>query len=94
MKIKTNSNDVFRYVVGNTLRDPVESCIDSENRYEVFDNGIFDHTTKQILVQNSSFVDFCEAVSNLKSKASQLPTEEIFFHCKSLSSVPIEINLG
>lgn len=94
MKIKINSNDVFRYVVGNTSKDPIESCIDFNNRYEVMDFGIFDHITKEILVQNSSFVDFCQAVSNLRNRSSQLSTEEIFLHCKNLSSVPIETNLG
>lgn len=92
--IKLDPNDLFRYVVGNTLRDPIEACIDSENRYEVFDSGIFDHTTKQILIQDSSFVDFCTAVSELKSIVGQLSTEEIISRCKDFSSISIKINLG
>ena len=94
MTIQVDSNDLFRYVVGNTLRDPIEACIDSENRYEVFDAGIFDHTTKQILTQDRYFTDFCAAVSNLKNTASQLSREELSLRCRDFSLIPIEINLG
>lgn len=94
MTIQADFNDLFRYVVGNTLRDPIEAYIDSENRYEVFDAGIFDHATKQILIQDRSFVDFCTAVSSLKSSAPQLSREDISLRCKDLSLVPLEINLG
>lgn len=94
MTIQVDSNDLFRYVVGNTLRDPIEACIDSENRYEVFDAGIFDHTTKQILTQDRYFTDFCTAVSNLKNTASQLSREELSLRCRDFSLIPIEINLG
>ena len=94
MTIQVDFNDLFRYVVGNTLRDPIEACIDSENRYEVFDSGIFDHTAKQILAQDRYFFDFCTAVSNLKSIASQLSREELSLRCRDLSLVPLEINLG
>lgn len=93
MIIQVDYNDLFRYVVGNTLRDPIESVIDFENRYEVFDGGIFDHSSKTLLKQDSGFVDFCSAVSKLKSIAGKLSREELSLRCRDFSLVSIEINL-
>ena len=40
VNIKVNSHDIFNFVVGNSVFDPIERCIDP-TRYEVFDNFVY-----------------------------------------------------
>lgn len=94
MKIKIDSNDVFRYVVGNTSRDPIESCIDFDNRYEVMDFGIFDHARKQMLEQGKSFLDFSSGVSSLRSSYASFDRDSLISKCESLCRDLVEIDLG
>lgn len=94
MKIKINSNDVFRYVVGNTSKDPIESCIDFDNRYEVMDFGIFDHAKKVLIKQGEGFNKFSSSVSSLRSSYSSFDRETLISKCESLCGDLVEVNLG
>ena len=46
VNIKVNSHDIFNFVVGNSVFDPIERCIDP-TRYEVFDGFVYDSKTKE-----------------------------------------------
>jgi hypothetical protein len=91
VKVVTDKNDIFRYVVGNTLRHPIECCIDFEDRYEVFDFGIYDHFLKKTFEQNSSYKTFCSSVSSLKSSAPNLKGEEVQSLCENLSKSVLDV---
>ena len=43
-RIKVKKEDIFLYVVGNSLFDPIERCIGFD-RYEAFDTFIYDNET-------------------------------------------------
>jgi len=63
MIVNVDYNDVFRYVVGNTLRDPIEVQIDFEERYEMFDESIYDYLQKKLIPQtipfSNEFIKWC-----------------------------------
>ena len=53
VNIEVDPNYIFSYVVGNSLFEPIEKCIDS-TRYEVYDAFIYDLKTQNYLDQSKS----------------------------------------
>lgn len=94
MKIRINPNDAFRYIVGNTSKDPIESCIDFDNRYEVMDFGIFDHAKKTLIEQGKSFKEFSSAVSSLREHHGSFDSDTLISKCECLCKDLVEIDLG
>jgi hypothetical protein len=56
-RIKVKKEDIFLYVVGNSLFDPIERCIGSD-RYEVFDTFIYDNETGRKYNQDEIYGKF------------------------------------
>lgn len=94
MKISIDENDLFRYVVGNTVIDPIEAQVDFENRYEVFDFVIYDHHRKRFIEQPETFKIFSQQVSKLRSVSKSMDTSFILEECSRLSKSVIDINLS
>lgn len=93
MIVKVDQNDIFDYVVGNTTIDPIERQIDFENRYEVFDDCIYDHMCRKIISQQESFCKFSKAVSNLRRSASFMKPDIIVKECRKLEAMEIDVTL-
>ena len=93
MIIKVDQNDIFDYVVGNTTIDPIERQIDFENRYEVFDDCIYDHLRRVIISQQESFCKFSKSVSNLRRSANFMKREAVVEQCKKLEEMEIDVTL-
>lgn len=85
-EIKIERNDIFDYVVGNTTYDPIERCIDP-TIYEVFDETIFNNQTKQFVIQDTQYCDFCKQVSLLRSNAKNMNPSEIVKLCEELEEI-------
>lgn len=93
MKISVDYNDIFRYVVGMTSKDPIEVQIDFENRYEVFDESIYDYKSKSLISQPETFLIFSKAVSNLRKRSSSMNRQDIIDECLRLSKLDLDISL-
>ncbi len=93
MNIKVDRNDIFDYVVGNTTVDPIERQIDFENRYEVFDEFIYDNVNRRVINQNKSYCQFSKQVSNLRKMVSLMKREAIIKECAKLGEMDIEVIL-
>lgn len=93
MIIKVDQNDIFDYVVGNTTIDPIERQIDFENRYEVFDDCIYDHLCRKIIGQKESFCKFSKTVSNLRKSANFMKREVVIKECEKLEAMEIDVTL-
>lgn len=93
MKINVDVNDIFRYVVGNTNVDPIEAQIDFDDRYEVFDETIYDHHRKEFLPQSESFKVFSKEVSKLRATSNTMNRESILDECSRLAKSAIDIDL-
>lgn len=93
MIVKAAQNDIFDYVVGNTTIDPIKRQIDFENRYEVFDDCIYDHLCRKIIGQPNSFCTFSKSVSNLKKMAGFVKREILIEECKKLEDMEIDVVL-
>jgi len=94
VKIRINPNDAFRYIVGNTSKDPIESCIDFDNRYEVMDFGIFDHAKKTLIEQGESFKEFSSNISYLIQYRGSFDSDTLISKCEFLCKNLIEVELG
>lgn len=92
MEIYISENDIFDFVVGNTLIDPIERCIGS--RYEVIGEFIYDYDDRKFFYQNDLFQNFSRNVLELKNKSFRLTRSEIQENCKELvKNSPKFINL-
>ena len=94
MKIAINKHDIFRYAVGNTLRHPIECCIDFEDRYEAMPFGIYDHLTKKIFEQNSLYKECYSTIESLKSSYKFMKSNEIESRCEKISELVFDININ
>lgn len=94
MKISTDQNDIFRYVVGNTSIDPIEHQLDSGGRYEVFDEVIYDHRSKVFLPQNHLFKTFSKEVSLLRAKVKNMDKNDIIQECIRLQKIELDVDLN
>ena len=91
--IKVNSNDIFNWVVGNSVFDPIERCIDP-TRYEVYDYFIYDNQERNRVHQKEDYVIFCYEVTKLKGEASKMSQREIESLCEELAEIaPTTIEL-
>lgn len=92
-KVNINKNDIFNYVVGNSQYDAIEKCIDPE-RYEVFDEFIYDHETKESIAQSDEYSIYCKQVSLLRRNAKDMERDEIERICEELQEIaPKHISL-
>lgn len=94
MKITVDTEDIFRYAVGDTTQDPIESQIDLENRYEVFDSLIYDHRKKKFIKQSEAFSIFSKGVSDLRRNASSMILRDITDECLRLSKLDFDVELS
>jgi hypothetical protein len=84
--IKVNRNEIFNFVVGNSIFDPIEKCIDP-TRYEVFDTFIYDNETDRKYVQGPVYNRFCWEVSKLKNLTEKMEAPEISRLCEELEEI-------
>ena len=89
VKIKVDPNYIFTYVVGNSLFEPIEKCIDS-TRYEVYDSFIYDLKTKDYLNQGERYQKFYIEVAKLKKMAKEMSQKEIESLCKEIAEIAPE----
>lgn len=93
MNIKIKKQDIFDYVAGISNYDAIEKIIDPV-RYEVFDCGIYDNSTKTMLKQSGEYEGYCYRVSQLRKNAKNIPVEELNQLCLEIEeSAPKEISL-
>ncbi len=86
VNIKVNSNDIFNFVVGNSVFDPIERCIDP-TRYEVFDGFVYDNKTKESITQSHEYQKFCWEVMKLKQLSRKMERREIESVCQEISDI-------
>ena len=92
-KVDINKYDIFDYVVGNSLYDPIEKCIDP-TRYEVYDYFIYDNQERKRIHQKQDYVIFCYEVTKLREKTPEMNTKEIESLCEELAEIaPTKIEL-
>jgi hypothetical protein len=94
MEISVNSNDIFRFAVGNTIVHPIESHIDFKNRYEVFSAGIYDLHSKCFLPQSELYKSLYSAIEDLKAESKTLNSSEINAQCLAIADIKVEIDLN
>ena len=93
-EIKVKKEDIFLFVVGNSMFDPMEKCIDS-TRYEIFDTFIYDNETDKKYNQNEVYAKFCWEVTKLKNNASKMSRDEIARLCEEIEEIaPKHISLS
>tara|TARA_R110002051_G_C8441289_1_gene455133 strand:- start:68 stop:358 length:291 start_codon:yes stop_codon:yes gene_type:complete len=86
VKIKINRYDIFNYVVGQSVFDPIEKCIDP-TQYEVLDEFIYDSKNKTTKMQNAQYQKFCWEVSKLKRFSGKMERGEIERVCEELEEI-------
>jgi hypothetical protein len=84
VNLTLDKNDVFRYVVGNTSIHPIEALIDFDNRYEVMNFGVFDHSNSQLYTQDGTYTTACMSVDFLKSSVQNLSRDQIELECEKI----------
>ena len=89
VKIKVDPNYMFTYVVGNSMYEPIEKCIDS-TRYEVYDSFIYDLKTKDYLNQGEQYQKFYIEVAKLKKMAKEMSRKEIESLCREIAEIAPE----
>ena len=89
VKIKVDPNYIFTYVVGNSMFEPIEKCIDS-TRYEVYDVFIYDLKTKDYLNQGEQYQKFYIEVAKLKKMAKEMSRKEIESLCREIAEIAPE----
>tara|TARA_Y100001937_G_scaffold44802_1_gene62973 strand:- start:1842 stop:2141 length:300 start_codon:yes stop_codon:yes gene_type:complete len=87
--IKVKSYDIFNFVVGNSVFDPIEKCIDP-TRYEVFDGFVYDSKTKENIVQSHEYQRFCWEVTKLKQLSRKMERKEIESVCEEICEIAPE----
>jgi len=93
-KIEVKKEDIFLFVVGNSMFDPMEKCIDS-TRYEIFDTFIYDNETDKKYNQNEVYAKFCWEVTKLKNNAPKMSRDEIARLCEEIEEIaPKHISLS
>tara|TARA_R100000995_G_C3399829_1_gene84353 strand:- start:147 stop:437 length:291 start_codon:yes stop_codon:yes gene_type:complete len=86
VNIQVKSHDIFNYVVGNSVFDPIERCIDP-SRYEVFDGFVYDNKTKENITQGHEYQKFCWEVTKLKQLARKMERREIESVCEEIAEI-------
>ena len=92
-EIKVKKEDIFLFVVGNSMFDPMEKCIDS-TRYEVFDTFIYDNETDYKYNQDNIYAKFCVSSFGDLYDAAQMSRDEIARLCEEIEEIaPKFVNL-
>lgn len=92
-EIKICRYEIFNFVVGKSIFDPIEKCIDP-TRYEVFDTFIYDNETDRKYVQGPVYNRFCWEVTKLKNLSDDMTGAEISRICEELEEIaPKSVNL-
>ena len=92
-EIEVKKEDIFLFVVGNSMFDPMEKCIDS-TRYEVFDTFIYDNKDKKNIEQGDKFRKFEWEVTKLRNNARHMMPDEIDRLCEELEEIaPTDLKL-
>ena len=86
VNIEVDPNYIFSYVVGNSLFEPIEKCIDS-TRYEVYDAFIYDLKTQNYLDQGEEYQNFYWEVVRLKGLAREMSSREIKSLCEEIAEI-------
>jgi|TARA_R110000824_G_scaffold13784_3_gene59427 hypothetical protein len=86
VNIKVNRHDIFNYVVGNSVFDPIEKCIDP-TQYEVLDAFIYDSKNKTQKMQSAEYQRFCWEVGKLKQFSENMKKPEIERVCEELEEI-------
>lgn len=86
VNIEVDPNYIFSYVVGNSLFEPIEKCIDS-TRYEVYDAFIYDLKTQNYLDQSDEYQKFYWEVIKLKRLAREMSFREINSLCEEIAEI-------
>jgi len=86
VNINVNWHDIFNYVVGNSIFDPIEKCIDP-TQYEVLDAFIYDSKSKTQKMQSTEYQRFCWEVSKLKQFSENMKKPEIERVCEELEEI-------
>jgi len=86
VNIRVSRHDIFNYVVGHSVFDPIEKCIDP-TRYEVLDGFIYDCKTKQKITQSHEYQRFCWEVSKLKQFTEKMNRREIESVCEEIEEI-------
>jgi len=89
VKIKVSRYDIFDYVVGNSIFDPIEKCIDP-TKYEVYDTFIYDVKSKKDLIQGDKYCRFEKEMALLKKNARSMQPNEIDRLCEELEEIAPE----
>tara|TARA_R110002020_G_scaffold10894_3_gene41441 strand:- start:2696 stop:3007 length:312 start_codon:yes stop_codon:yes gene_type:complete len=89
VKIKVSRYDIFDYVVGNSIFDPIEKCIDP-TKYEVYDTFIYDVEGKKDLIQGDKYCRFEKEMAFLKKNARSMQPNEIDRLCEELEEIAPE----
>ena len=93
MEIQVHRNDIFDWVIGNTVYTPIERCIDP-HRYEAYDNFIHDRDRQEDVKQNADYQKFYEETLKLKKLAKSMQVSEIVRMCEELEQIaPKNLNL-
>jgi hypothetical protein len=86
ININVDVDDIFEYVIGNSCYCPIEKKIDSE-KYETYDEFIYDCESKEIIDQDSDYINFSKQVSLLRSNAPKMSGDEIYRICIELEEI-------
>ena len=86
LPIKVDRNEIFNFVVGKSIFDPIEKCIDP-TRYEVFDTFIYDNETDRKYTQGPIYNRFCWEVTKLKNLSENMTGAEIIRICEELEEI-------
>ena len=85
-EISVKKEDIFLFVVGNSMFDPIERSIGSD-RYEVFDNFIYDNETDRKYNQDETYGKFGWELTKLKNNAPKMSRDEIARLCEELEEI-------
>ena len=86
LNIEVNRYDIFNWVVGSSVFDPIERCIDP-TRYETFDTFIYDSKTKTNVFQTEEYEKFCSEVTKLKKLSRKMEKREVESICEEICEI-------
>lgn len=84
--INVSRNDIFDYVLSNSVYDPVEKCIDA-TIYETYVDHIFNIRDQEYVYQDRDYIYFYKELFKLKAKACDMHTSEIIRLCEEIEEI-------
>ncbi len=94
--MKAPTQHIFDYVSGATVADPVERHLNNTSivdRYEVFEDSIYDYKSKKFILQSESFKKFQKKLTLLRRNFKTPINESLIDECVELSNVIIDITI-